>query len=212
MALTRKLLTGLGLEPANIEAIIEAHAETVDALKAERDRYKEQAEEVPDLQKKLEEAEAGGGRLEELQTKYEEQVAKLKELQKERKELQDQFDTYKSDVEHKETARAKAKAYRVQVLEAAGIASKYIDDVMGISKLDGIELDEQGKVKDAEELVNGVKEKFKSFVSKKRTDGGAPATPPTPPAGSHPVAGAHERAVQINKEYRERMYGKAREE
>lgn len=211
MALTRKLLTGLGLEPANIEAIIEAHAETVDALKAERDRYKEKAESVPDLQKKLKEAEAGGGKLDELQAKYDEQATQLKELQKERKELQDQFDGYKADVEQKETARTKAKAYRAQVLEAAGIASRYIDDVMGVSKLDGIELDDDGKVKDAEELINGVKEKYKAFVSKKRTDGGAPATPPTPPTGSHPVAGAHERAVQIHKEYRERMYGKREE-
>lgn len=211
MALTRKFLTGMGIEAAHIEAIIEAHAETVDALKAERDRYKEQAEEVPDLQAQLEEAKAGGSKLDELQAKYDEQTGKLKEAEKATKDVQAQFDSYKADIEKKETARTTAKAYRAQVLEAAGISSKYLDDIMGVSKLDEIKLTEDGKIENADELVKGVKEKYKSFVSRKRVDGGTPDTPPTPPAGGRVISGAHERAVQINKEYRERMYGKPKE-
>lgn len=56
MALTRKLLEGMGIEDKAIESIIEAHSDTVTGLKAERDKYREQAAKVPDLQKQLEEA------------------------------------------------------------------------------------------------------------------------------------------------------------
>ena len=56
MALTRKLLEGMGIEDKQIETIIEAHSETVTALKAERDKAKETAAKVPDLQRQLEEA------------------------------------------------------------------------------------------------------------------------------------------------------------
>lgn len=212
MALTRKLLAGMGIENAHIEAIIEAHAETVDALKAERDRFKEQAGEVPNLQAQLEEAKAGDARLTELQAKYDEQAQRLKDAEKATKDARSEFDAYKADVEQRETARATAKAYRKQVLEAAGISSKYLDDVMGVSKLDAIRIDGEGNVENVSELIDGVKEKFKAFVARKRTDAGTPETPPAPPTGTHQIAGAHERAVQINKEYRERMYGKPRSE
>ena len=46
----------MGIEDKQIETIIEAHSETVTALKAERDKAKETAAKVPDLQRQLEEA------------------------------------------------------------------------------------------------------------------------------------------------------------
>ena len=44
MALTRKFLEALGIEQAKIDEIISAHTEVTDALKADRDSYKEKAE------------------------------------------------------------------------------------------------------------------------------------------------------------------------
>ena len=49
MALTRKFLLALGIEDSKIESIIDAHSETVDALKKERDDYKAQAEKLPEV-------------------------------------------------------------------------------------------------------------------------------------------------------------------
>ena len=46
MGLTRKMLEAMGIENDKIESIIEAHSETVTALKAEREHYKEVAESV----------------------------------------------------------------------------------------------------------------------------------------------------------------------
>ena len=53
MALTRGLLKGMGLTDEQIGSIIEAHTETVEGLKTERDRYKTEAEKLPAVQKEL---------------------------------------------------------------------------------------------------------------------------------------------------------------
>ena len=55
MALTRKMLKAMGIEDEKIEQIIEEHVESIDGLKAERDRYKSGAEEAEGLRKQLEE-------------------------------------------------------------------------------------------------------------------------------------------------------------
>ena len=60
MALTRKMLKAMGIEDEKVEQIIEEHVESVDALKAERDRYKAGAEEAEGLRRQLEEAKAAG--------------------------------------------------------------------------------------------------------------------------------------------------------
>ena len=51
MALTRKLLKGMGLTDEQVDTIIEAHTDTVDGLKADVSRYKADAEKLPDIQK-----------------------------------------------------------------------------------------------------------------------------------------------------------------
>ena len=44
MSLTRKMLKAMGIEEDKIEQIIEAHTDVTDSLKADRDKYKEDAE------------------------------------------------------------------------------------------------------------------------------------------------------------------------
>jgi hypothetical protein len=53
MALTRKFLKAMGIEEEKIEQIIDAHTETVNALKEERDNFKADAEKLPNVQKQL---------------------------------------------------------------------------------------------------------------------------------------------------------------
>lgn len=57
MALTRAFLKSMTLTDEQISAIIEEHSATVTGLKGEITKYKEDAEKVPDLQKKLEDYE-----------------------------------------------------------------------------------------------------------------------------------------------------------
>ena len=58
MALTRKLLRSMGIEDDKIDQIIEAHGETVSALKDERDQYRDAAEALPGVQKELDDLKA----------------------------------------------------------------------------------------------------------------------------------------------------------
>ena len=60
MALTRKLLKGMGLTDEQVDTIIEAHTDTVDGLKADVSKYKSDAEKLPDVQKQLDDLKAAG--------------------------------------------------------------------------------------------------------------------------------------------------------
>ena len=209
MALTRKLLEGIGLDEKQADTVIEAHSETVDALKADRDKYKQRTAEIVDLKRELEEAKGAVGQTEALKQEVEGLKAKLDEADKANKTAKEEFDAYRADVEAKAARRATAKAYRKQVLEAAGIAPSYLDDVMGVTKLDGITLDNDGNVPNAESLVAAVKDKWKSFVVKTKTEGADVATPPE--SKGNDKEQPHERAKQIAKERHERLYGKSEE-
>lgn len=253
----------MGLEDKQIESIIEAHSDTVTALKNERDAYKEKAELVPNLQKQLEEAKADTS-LADMQAKYDEsekahkkELATLKkesdalnaklteaeaardelsakleeanathqqELEAKQRELdeavatangerdgiQSQFDEYKAGIEARQALEAKAQAYRKQVLVAAGLAPNYLDDVMAVTKLDDIELGEDGSVSNAEDLIEAAKSKWGNFLLKQRTDPAEVETPPTN-VSKGGIEGAHERALQIARERHERLYGKSEE-
>lgn len=194
MALTRKLLEGMGIEDKQIETIIEAHSETVTALKAERDKAKETAAKVPDLQRQLEEAKKATEGGSDWQAKFDEEHKA--------------FEDYKAQVAAEKKAADTASAYRKQVLEKAGVASQYMDDVMGVTKLDGIEMDDDGNIKDADKLAEAAKQKWASFVVKKRTDTEPPANPPK---NSPNVEGGDPDIARLMQERYERIHGKASE-
>lgn len=161
MALTRKMLKAMGIEEEKIDQIIEAHVETVDGLKADIDKYKANAEKLPGVQRELDELKAKGD------DGWKEKHDKVKK----------DFDDYKADITAKETRSAKEKAYKA-LLKETGVAEKYIEDVLGVAKLDDLEL-KDGKFTDAEKIAAAVKEKFSSFIVTTHTTGAATATPHT---------------------------------
>jgi hypothetical protein len=55
MAFSRKALKAMGLTDEQVDSIIELHTESTDAIKADRDKYKEDAEKLPDVQRQLDE-------------------------------------------------------------------------------------------------------------------------------------------------------------
>lgn len=200
----------MGIEERQIETIIEAHTDTVNGLKADRDKYRDEAAKVPNLLKQLEDAKADTS-LADLQAKYDELETQLKTITTERDGIQTQFDSYKSEVQGREEQRAKASAYRT-LLKDAGIAEKYIDSVLKVTDLSSIEV-EDGKVKDSEAATESAKSQWADFIVKTKTVGSDPETPPTNDAGKGRtgIEGANPRAVQIAKERHERMYGKSEE-
>ena len=163
MALTRKFLSALGIEEAKIDEIISAHADTVNALKEQRDGYKADADKLPAVQKALDDLKASQSGEDPYKAKYEK---KAKE-----------FDDYKKGVEAKELARSKSKAYK-QVLKE--LKASHIDSILKASQseLEKIELDEDGKIKDVDKLKESIKKEWADFIVEEGQQGANTATPP----------------------------------
>ena len=166
MALTRRMLKAMGISDEQVDEIIAAHSETVDALKEQRDQYKADAEKLPEIQKQLDKANS-------------DLEAKGNDAYKDKYEaLKEEYEGYKREQTEKETRSAKERAYR-ELLKAAGITEKRIDSVIRVSDLDGVELDDKGGIKDADKLTESIKTEWADFIPTTTTQGAQTATPPT---------------------------------
>lgn len=180
MALTRKLLTALGIEAEKIDEIITAHTETVDALKAQREAlkdemegYKAQAEKAEEIQKELD-------GIKEAAEKNQNSPYKVKY-----EELKQEYEDYKSKIFEKETQTKKETAYR-KLLKEAGIADKYIDSVVKVSvdSIKEIQFEDDGSVRDAKKISEKLSETWSDFVARTETRGVDVKTPPKNEGGS----------------------------
>lgn len=189
MAFTRKFLAALGIEPDKVDEIITAHAEVVDALKADRDKYKADADKLEAVQKELDETKSG-----------EDWKGKFEQISKE-------YEKFKTAAEKKEIRAKKTDALRA-LLKEAGVSEKRIDSVLKVSDIDGIELDDAGKIKDAKDRKESIKTEWADFIQTEQKKG---AETITPPAGQGNATGGMTRAQQLAKEFHERRYGKAPE-
>lgn len=174
MALTRKLLKGMGLTDEQVDTIIEAHTDTVDGLKADVSKYKADAEKLPGIQKELDDLKAAGdGGYKE---KYEKEHSA--------------FETYKSTVTEKESKAAKEKAVRAY-FESKNITGANLDLAMrGCGEeMAALEMDGE-KIKDTKSLDALVDGTYKGLVSTTQTKGANPATPPANTGGSGVTAEA----------------------
>lgn len=169
MALTRKFLSALGIEADKVDEIINAHTEVTDALKAERDGYKAKADKLVGVQKELDDLKAAAEKdgKDPFKVKYE--------------AIKEEFETFKKDVSAKETKATKTAAYR-ELLKSAGVAEKRIDAVLKVSDIDGVELDKDGKINGADELLKSIKSEWADFIPTESAKGAKTATPP---AGSN---------------------------
>lgn len=166
MALTRKFLSALGIEDDKVDEIINAHTETVNALKEQRDSYKADAEKLPNVQKELDDLKATA-------EKSGEDAYKVKY-----DALKEDFENYKKEQTAKETHARKESAYR-SILQEAGVSEKRINAVLKVSDVDAIELDDEGKVKEADTLKKSISEEWSDFIVTTETKGATTATPPT---------------------------------
>lgn len=169
MALTRRQLTALGIEPEKIEEIITSHSETVSALKEDIEKYKAEAEKLQGVQAELEGLKKSieGKDYDALQKEFEEyKTAKQKE-----------FDDYKAEIAKKEAHAAKEQAYR-EMLKDANLSEKGVEKALKYADWDSIELDDDGHVKDAKGVVKTVREEWAEYILKSETKGAETANPP----------------------------------
>ena len=167
MAFTRRFLSALGIEAEKIDEIINAHIEVVDGLKEERDNFKKDAEKLADVEKEL--------------TKAKEKLAKNGEGETVAKEdydkLKKEYDDYKADITAKNTRTEKENAFR-ELLKSVGVSEKRFNAIIKVSNIDGLELDKDGKIKDAEKHTENVKSEWADFIETTTTTGAKTANPP----------------------------------
>ena len=168
MAITRKLLKGMGLTEEQQDTIIEAHTDTVNGLKADVDRYKADAEKLPGVQKELDDLKGKGD--DGYKEKYESEHKA--------------FEDYKKTVDAEKTTAAKEKAVEA-VLKKIGVSEKRLQSVAKLAKADGLldalELNDDGAVKEADKLEKNLKDSYSEYITTTSTKG---ADTPTPPANS----------------------------
>lgn len=189
------MLKAMGIEDEKIDQIIEEHAETVNALKQQRDQYKVEAEKLPGVQKELDD-------LKDAAEKDGENPYKAKY-----EELQQQFDDYKADVTAKETKAQKTAAYR-KLLKDAKVSEKRLDSILKLSPIDDIELDDKGEIKDAADVKKKIEEEWSDFIVTEETHGASSQNPPGGAGGKQPAgSGSKSRAAQIQQQYQASLYG-----
>lgn len=167
MAFTRRFLTALGIEAEKVDEIINAHIEVVDGLKEERDNFKKDADKLADVEKKLAKAEEKLAKNGEGETVSKEDYDKLKK----------EYDDYKADITAKNTRTEKENAFR-ELLKSVGVSEKRFNAIIKVSDIDGLELDKDGKIKDADKHTENVKSEWADFIETTTTKGAKTANPP----------------------------------
>ena len=91
--------------------------------------------------------------------------------------LKTEYDKYKGEITAEKERNAKETAYR-ELLKAAGVSEKRISAVVKVTDIDGIELDKDGKIKDADKRAESVKAEWADFIETTTTKGANTANPP----------------------------------
>ena len=175
MALTRKMLKGMGLTEEQADTIIDAHSETVDGLKEKLKTAEEKAAAADAVQKELDGLKAKGG---------EDYKARAEKAERELKD-------FKAEIAAKETRAAKEKAARAY-FEAKNITGNNLAIALRGAKdeISGIELADKGGIKDTKALDDLIGGEFASLVVKSSARGAATATPPGSKSSGAPMTRA----------------------
>ena len=160
MAFTRSFLTATGLTEEQVKAVMEEHVSVTDALKADRDKFKAEAEKAADLQKQLEGIKGG----EDFKAKYEEEHKAFEDFKK-------------KTAEDAEAAKVKA-AYRKMLIEEK-IGEKWLDRVMESADLSGVKLDKDGNLADIDKLKEALDKKWGDVKTTVTTKGAKVENPPS---------------------------------
>lgn len=97
--------------------------------------------------------------------------------------LKREYSDFKTSIEAEKAHNAKETAYR-DLLKAAGVADKRISAVLKVTDIDGIELDKDGKIKDAEKRADSIKAEWADFIETTSEKGASTANPPKNDGGA----------------------------
>ena len=155
---------------AEIDQIIAGHTETISGLqdelekaKADAEKYKAEASKVAGLQKDLETAQKEAETATELGAKYE--------------QLKQDYDNYKAEQAKKETDAIKTEKFR-ELLKDIGLSDKGIQMALKWQGVDGVEIDEDGKITNSRELKKSAKEDWAEYITEVEEKGTEVSKPP----------------------------------
>ena len=97
--------------------------------------------------------------------------------------LKQEYDDYKADISAKNTRTEKENAFR-ELLKSVGVSEKRLNAIIKVSDIDGLELDKDGKIKDAEKHSESVKSEWADFIETTTMRGANTANPPANSGGS----------------------------
>ena len=129
----------------------------------DKERYKAKLTEIEELKEGKQTAEDNVATAEKWRTKYE--------------GIKQELADYKKSVQAKETRAQKTDAYRA-LLKEIGVNDKRIDAIIKVTDLDGMEMDADGKLKDAADLKKSAKAEWSDFIVTTHAQGAQTATPP----------------------------------
>ena len=187
MSFGRKLLKSLSLTDEQIDAIIEAHTEVTDSMKASIESLTEKAQKAEELQKELDKLTA-------------------EDWQKKFTDKEKEFSAYKASVESKEKETAIKAAYRNLLIDQK-VGERQLDAILKITDFSGMKLDGDGKLVDADKLAESIKKDYAGFITTEELRGVGVQNPP----GGGGSSGGSSRAAEIAKRFHEQRYGKAQE-
>ena len=190
MAFTRKMLKAMGIEDEKIDQIIEAHTETVDALKDRVKTAEEKAERYDTVEKELNEYREKNSS--DYKSKYEKE--------------HEAFERYKSEQDAKALQSQRENAVK-KYFESKNITGANLEIAMrgARDEIAAVELDGD-KIKDHTALDGLVKGTFAGLVVTKSVAGANTSTPPDAVKGSAPKTKAEIMAIKDTAE-RQKAWG-----
>lgn len=168
MALTRAMLKSMNLSDEQINTIIEEHTSIKDNLKNQ----------ISDLQEKVND-------YDEIKKKYEDLSNDVKQNNWKDKfdEAKKQLEDYKNEIKNEKQTLKKKELYK-ELLKESGINDKQISSILEVTKFDDINIDENNKLENVEELTNEIKSKWDGFIVKSAVTGINTENPPTNNGGT----------------------------
>ena len=91
--------------------------------------------------------------------------------------LKKEYDDYKADITAKNTRTEKENAFR-ELLKSVGVSEKRFKAIIKVSDIDGLELDKDGKIKNADKHTETIKTDWAEFIETTTTRGANTANPP----------------------------------
>ena len=152
-----------GIPPKAIATLVSAIKTAVGNEFVDKERYKAKLTEIEELKEGKQTAEDNVATAEKWKTKYE--------------GIKQEFSDYKKAEQAKAARSQKTDAYR-SLLKEIGVNDKRIDAIIKVTDIDGMEIDADGKLKDAADLKKSAKAEWSDFIVTTHTQGAQTATPP----------------------------------